>query len=70
MTDVHFDRVRFSWTVVAWLLGVIVTALLTYGATTNTVNARVSVLESKQEAGEKRLERIEQKLDRLLERQP
>lgn len=70
MTDVHFDRVRFSWTVVAWFLGVIVTALLTYGATTNTVNARVSVLESKQDAGEKRLERIEEKLDRLLERQP
>lgn len=67
--SVDVDRLRFSWSVVAWLLGVIVTALLTYGATTNTVNARVSVLESQQEIGEKRLERIEDKLDRLLQRQ-
>lgn len=52
---------RIKWeTVVGWL----VAALLAYGA----VNARVAVLESRVQDGSSRMERIEQKLDRIWER--
>lgn len=39
-------------------------ALLTYGA----INARISVVETKQGESERRMERIENKLDRVLDR--
>lgn len=45
-----------------WVVNFIVTALLTYGA----VNARVAVVESKQLDNERRLQRIEDKIDRLV----
>lgn len=46
--------------IVVWIVG----AVLTYGA----VNARLSVIESKQKDSDSRLERIEDKLDLVLER--
>lgn len=46
--------------VIVWLIA----ALLTYGA----INVRVAVVESKQVESDKRMERIENKIDRLLER--
>lgn len=46
--------------IVVWIVG----AVLTYGA----VNARLSVIESKQQDSDSRLERIEDKLDLVLER--
>lgn len=46
------------------LITLIVTALLAYAA----VTSRVAVIESKQADLERRLERIEQKLDQLIQR--
>lgn len=45
--------------IVAWIVG----ALITYSA----ISARVAVVESKQSASDQRIERIENKLDRVLE---
>jgi hypothetical protein len=45
-----------------WVVNFLVTGLLTYGA----VNARVAVVESKQLENERRLQRIEEKIDRLV----
>lgn len=47
-----------------YLLGIAIAALLGYSATVN----RISVLETKQQANEQRLERIETKIDVLLQR--
>ncbi len=47
-------------TVVGW----IITIMLAYGV----VNARVAVLESRQGDSERRLQRMEEKLDRIWER--
>lgn len=57
-SQIRLDR-ALAVQIVAW----IVAALLTYGA----VNARVSVVESKQYENERRLQRIEEKVDRLIE---
>lgn len=46
-----------------WFINFIVTSLLIYGA----VNARVSVVEAKQFENERRLQRIEDKLDHLID---
>ena len=46
------------------VITVIVTALLTFAA----INARVSVVESRQDGTEQRLQRIESKLDMLIQR--
>jgi hypothetical protein len=49
-----------AFQVIAW----IVAALVTYGA----INARVSVVESRQGESDRRLQRIEDKVDQLLQR--
>lgn len=51
-----------------WLLGIGLAALLGYEATVNTVNSRISVLETKQSGVEQRLDRMESKIDTLLSR--
>lgn len=51
-----------AFNVLAWLFSALVAGIVTYGA----VNARVSVVESKQGESERRLERIENKVDQLL----
>ena len=56
-------ELRIRWTVVIQVVGYIVAALLTYAA----IVARVSVVESRQNDNERRLVRIEDKLDRLLQ---
>lgn len=54
-------RIRIDWflQIVAWVVGLMVA----YGA----MSARVAVVESKQIDGERRMERMESKIDRLLE---
>ena len=58
------DKIRVSTSlalqVIAWIVGL----MTVYGA----VNARVAVLENDQRANDKRLERIEMKLDALVAR--
>ena len=49
-----------AFQVIAWL----VAALITYGA----MNSRVAVVESQQNAAERRMERIENKIDDILGR--
>lgn len=39
---------RVKWNVVAWFLGVVVSALVTYSATQSNYESRISVLESQQ----------------------
>ena len=56
-------RVRLTQGFVMQLITWIVAALLTYAA----VNARVAVLETKEQSSEQRMERIENKVDRVLE---
>jgi len=63
------------WQVVAWVLGVVVTGLMTYNATAASYDRRISVLESQREEvdrrfeeTERRLQRMEAKLDELLYR--
>lgn len=57
-------RLRVSWSVAIQIVAWLVAVLLAYGA----VDARVAVLESKQGLLERQIERIENKLDRVLER--
>lgn len=67
----HSDQPgRIRWQVVAWVLGIAISALSTYNATANTMNARVAVLESRMNSLEYQIERMNNKLDRLLERVP
>lgn len=65
MTDMMESngRIKVDPTVAIQIIAWIVAALVTYGA----INARVAVVESKQTALEQRMERIENKIDRLLE---
>lgn len=63
-----FDSKAIRWNVVAWFLGVIVTALVTYNSTANGFDKRLSVLESQRADNERRMQRIEEKLDLLLDR--
>lgn len=62
------DSVRLYWDVVKWIIGIALCAFLAYSATVNTVNARITAIETKQGQSERRLERMEDKIDRLLER--
>ena len=65
---IEIERAKLSMVTVASLLTFIVGLLVTYFASVNTVNARVSVLESQQRTNDNTMQRIEQKVDRLLER--
>lgn len=60
------QRAKVTWgmaaQIAAWLIGV----LLAYG----TISARVAVLESRVNGTDARMERIENKLDRVLDRLP
>lgn len=62
--DLSLDRMKFVGDWVKWLFAMIVAAILSYSATTN----RITTLEVKQEANQQRLQRIEDKIDKLLER--
>ena len=66
--DHYANGLKTYWDVLKWLLGIALGAILAYNATVNTVNARITALETKQEQSERRLERMENKIDRLLER--
>jgi hypothetical protein len=60
---------RLLWWITGSILGPIVLAVFTHSAATLGSSAqRVSRLEAAQDEFQRRLERIEQKLDRLLER--
>lgn len=62
LTDAEPLAPRLRWSVVVQIVGWIAMALITYGM----INARVAVVESKQGETERRLMRIEDKLDLLL----
>ena len=66
--DVPIERARMSIVTVAAVIVFIVGLLATYFASVNTVNARVSVLESQRQSDKESLQRIEQKVDQLLYR--
>lgn len=55
---------RLDASVIMQIIGWMAAVLLTYGA----VNARISVVESKQVESERRMQRIESKVDQLLDR--
>lgn len=60
-------RLRIRWQAVAWVLGVIISALMTYNATANSMNARVAVLESQMDSMKYQMAHINDKLDRIIE---
>lgn len=66
--DFDPDRMRITMRTAAAAIFFIAGLLVTYFASVNTVNARVSVLESQQRSYDQTIQRIEQKVDRLLER--
>jgi hypothetical protein len=57
--DVVKLKTSVAMQIVAWIVGI----LITY----SVISARVAVVESKQNASDQRIERIENKLDRVLE---
>lgn len=63
--DVRIESTRPTWSTVATLITVIITALVTYYATNNTVDRRISVLETKQESTWQRLSEINGRLEQL-----
>lgn len=67
-SPIDIERARMSLMNAAAAITFIVGLLVTYFASVNTVNARVAVLESQQQSSDKTMIRIEQKVDRLLER--
>lgn len=65
--DEQQERARgFNWHFLTYALGLCLAALVSYNVTTNSFNARISVLERRQDDSERRLERIENKIDVLL----
>jgi hypothetical protein len=58
------ERFKVSQSTALTVIGWIVTALLAYGA----VNARVAVLETKVQNSDQRMQRVEDKIDRIWER--
>lgn len=52
---IDLAQTRVSWSVVGWIVGVIVTCLATYFAATSAFNSRVVVLETQQKNTEQRL---------------
>lgn len=67
--ETQFDGRGIKWQAVAWVLGIVVSILVTYNTTANGFDKRLSVLESQRNDLERRLVRIEEKLDRLVYRQ-
>lgn len=64
--ETDLDKSRVSLTFALQILVWVVSAVMTYGAITN----RIVAVETKQEETGRRMERIENKLDRVLERLP
>lgn len=58
------ERIKVPAQIALQVVGWVVAASLAYGA----VNARVAVLESRVQESDRRLERIESKIDRIFER--
>lgn len=67
--ELDIERAKISIRAAAALVTFIIGLLVTYFASVNTANARVSVLETQQKANDATIQRIEMKVDRLLERQ-
>jgi hypothetical protein len=55
-------ELRVRWSIVIYVVSLVITALLTYTA----IVARVSVIEARQQEADRRLMRMEDKLDQLL----
>jgi len=58
-----------QWTEwVKWLVPLVLAGIVGYSSSNNAMNARLSVLESKQQGIEQRLDRMENKIDILVSR--
>lgn len=64
--DAFFNGRTVKWNVVALIVSVVVSIFATYNVTVNSYDRRISVLESRQVDTDRRLERIESKIDDLL----
>lgn len=63
--DLRIESTRPTWGTVATIIMVIVTALITYAASNNAVDKRISVLETKQDSTQQRLNEINGRLEQL-----
>jgi hypothetical protein len=66
----YFNWWGLRWAGVIWLCTLIVTGLGSYFAAYGSYDRRISVLESRMSETDRRLERIEAKIDQLLSRTP
>jgi hypothetical protein len=64
------SRARLNWGLVLSVLGLVVAWGTSSCRSYAAIEHRISVVETEQHDGDRRLERIEHKLDRLLERWP
>lgn len=65
--DFHLEAARVPLRLVVAVALFVAGLLTTYYASVNAVNARVAVLESEQETTKRSLDRIEVKVDRLID---
>lgn len=63
--QIQLERTRPTWGTVATLIMVVITALVTYAATNNSVDRRLSVAETKQAGAEQRMNEINGRLEQL-----
>lgn len=66
--DFSIDRANIPIAKASAVIAVIVGLLVTYFASVNTVNARVSVLETQRQSDKEQSQRIEVKVDKLDEK--
>lgn len=63
--QIQIEKTRPTWSMVATIIMIIATALVTYEAANNTADKRISVLETKQDNTQERLNEINGQLGRL-----
>lgn len=68
----QIERTRAPWTAVAWVLGIVVSVLITYNATANTIRdqvsenrRRIAVLEQAKRDGDRRLDDLQESVGKL-----
>lgn len=65
--DIHIETARVPLKIVVTVVAFVAGILMTYYASVSALGARVAVLESQQETTKRSLDRIEGKVDRLID---
>lgn len=62
------DGLKIHWPIIAWVLGMIVTALVSYNATSSSYDRRISVLEQQYQQMSNDIREIKVNVDYLVKR--